>query len=81
MSHTTDVLRATDDMIVRGAETSLAVYYRIGQKITVSHRGRDRWLCHTCSGQDRYQNSEHKGCAHIQRAEQWAADHPTEAGA
>lgn len=70
------IAACADDAIARVTETSLAVYYRIGKNVTVSHRGRDRWLCHTCNGNDRWQNSEHRGCAHIRRVERWAADHP-----
>jgi hypothetical protein len=78
VSHTSAVERAGDEMIERFAETDLAVYYRIGLKITVSERTSGGWLCHTCTSQDRYEIGEHKGCAHIQRVKKWAADHPQE---
>ncbi len=42
-----------------------------------SWRGRDRYLCHTCSGGDRYQNSEHRGCVHIQRVDRYRTENFT----
>lgn len=74
-------LRATDDMIERGVETALGIYYRLGQKITVRGGSGDHWLCLTCTGHDRYETADHKGCAHIQRVKLWAADHPQTAKA
>jgi hypothetical protein len=81
MSHNTAVERAGDEMIERGPETSLAQYFRIGINITVSERVSGGWLCHTCTGMDRYELGDHKGCAHIQRVKKWAADHPVERAA
>jgi hypothetical protein len=79
MSHAQAVAQAPDEMIGKYAENSHAVYYRIGQKITVSERTSGGWLCHTCTGHDRYELDDHKGCVHIQRVKRWAADHPQEA--
>lgn len=78
MSHATEVMKASDDKIERMRETDLAVYYAIGRKITVSDRTSGSWLCHTCTGQDRYEKDDHKGCVHIQRVKRWATDHPIE---
>lgn len=81
MSHDLAVERCGDEMIERFRETSLAVYYAIGRKITVTERTSGGWLCHTCTGFDRYELGEHKGCVHIQRVKKWAADHPAEEAA
>jgi hypothetical protein len=70
------ILNAPDDVIERFTESDLAVYYRIGLAISVSERTSGGWLCGTCTGPDRYELGEHKGCVHIQRVKKWAADHP-----
>jgi hypothetical protein len=81
VSHDTAVERSADEMIQRITENSIAVYYRIGQKITVSERVSGGWLCHTCTGNDRYELGDHEGCVHIQRVKRWATDHPMEVAA
>lgn len=78
MSHDTAVERAGDEMIERGVETNLGIYYRLGRKITVRGGSGDHWLCLTCTGQDRYELGTHKGCVHIQRVKRWAAAHPVQ---
>jgi hypothetical protein len=80
-AHDIAVERADDEMIQVIAETALGVYYQIGRKITVRGGSGDHWLCLTCTGQDRYEMGEHKGCVHIQRVKLWAADHPQQAAA
>lgn len=77
-AHTAAIEKAGDEMIERVTETGLGVYYRLGNKITVRGGSGDHWLCLTCSGQDRYELGDHKGCVHIQRVKRWAADHPTQ---
>lgn len=81
MSHDSEVARSSDDMIERITETSIAEYFAIGKKITVSARVSGGWLCHHCTGQDRYELGEHKGCVHIQRVKRWEADHRVEVAA
>ena len=70
----TEVLRISDDFICLATETEMGRYYRLGNKITVRGSG-SHWLCLTCTGPDRYEQGEHKGCAHIQRVKRWVADH------
>jgi hypothetical protein len=77
-AHDVAIEQAGDEMIERGPETAIAQYFRIGTKITVSERVSGGWLCGTCTGPDRYELGEHKGCVHIQRVKLWAADHPVE---
>lgn len=75
------VRECDDEMIERMTETSIAEYFRVGKKVTVSRRISGGWLCGTCPGQDRYELDQHKGCAHIQRVKRWVADHPAEIAA
>lgn len=81
MSHDTAVERCGDEMIERVTITDLAIYYTIGKKISVSERTSGGWLCGTCTGNDRYELGDHKGCVHIQRVKRWALDHPMEVAA
>lgn len=82
MSHDTAIERAGDEMIVRGVETTLGTYYRLGSKITVRGSGTgNHWLCLTCQGLDRWADKDRKGCAHIERVRRWAADHPEQEAA
>lgn len=80
-SHEVAVVKSDDEMIQVVAETTLGIYYQIGKKITVRGGSGDHWLCLTCTGPDRYETGEHKGCVHIQRVKKWAADHPVQAAA
>jgi hypothetical protein len=74
------VLNAPDDMIELVAENSLARYFRIGQKVTVSERASGGWLCGSCSGAKRYWTKEHTDCcAHIERVARYVTEHPTKA--
>lgn len=77
-AHEIAIEQADDDMIVRDVETSIAQYYRVGKKITVSERVSGGWLCGTCTGPERYELGQHKGCVHIARTKKWAAEHPVQ---
>lgn len=81
MSHETEVARANDDTIIFAVETDLGRYYRLGNRITVRYSGRGFWLCLTCTGADRWQNADHKGCCHIERVERWVDDNEVPAAA
>ena len=80
-SHEIAVERSDDEMIERMRDTELATYYRLGKKITVSHRLTGTWLCHTCGWPHNYAKDEVKGCAHIIRVQRYAAENPVEAAA
>jgi DNA primase catalytic subunit len=78
MSHATAVEHATDDMIrVLGTrERGVIVDYAIGNKISVSYRGEDRYLCGTCQGNNRFRAPGHPGCEHIARIRRYREEHP-----
>ena len=68
MSHATEVRDTPDEMIrIIATRENGIVHYAIGRDNTVTWRGGERYLCHTCGGNDRWSSSEHKGCAHIAR--------------
>ena len=77
MSHAMEVRDTPDEMIrILATRENGIVHYGIGEKITVTWRGGDRYLCHTCSGNDRWSSADHKGCAHIQRIIKYREEHP-----
>ena len=70
------ILRLPDDFIRElGTRASGIVDYRIGRSITVSYRGGERFLCHTCQGANRYRDKHHKGCAHCVRVARFRDEH------
>lgn len=67
MSHASEVSRSGDDMIRRlGVRESGIEDYVIGRKISVSYRGGDRFLCHTCVAIE---------CVHVDRVRRYRNDH------
>lgn len=62
----------SDDEMIRflGERPSGIRDYAIGRKITVSWRGGDRYLCHTCVV---VFDGERKGCVHSQRIAKYRA--------
>ena len=67
MSHDTEVYKSTDDMIRRlGVRESGIEDYAIGRKISVSYRGGDRFLCHTCVANE---------CSHVDRIRRFRNEH------
>lgn len=76
MSHATEIAAAADEMIREypAREESGYIDYAIG-RVSVCYRGGNSYLCGTCQGNDRWQNAEHKGCAHIQRIVKYREEH------
>lgn len=68
MSASQEIASAPDDAIREYPPREVSGYidYAIG-KVSVCYRGGDSYLCGTCQGIDRFQNAEHRGCAHIRR--------------
>ena len=82
MSHATEIAATPDEMIrILASREDGIVHYAIGTESTVTWRGADRYLCHTCSGHDRWATAEHKGCEHIQRIIRYREEHPAGSGA
>lgn len=76
MSHATEIAESTDEMIrVMGTRESGIVDYMIGNRVSVSWRGGDSYLCGTCQGIDRYRNAEKRGCEHCQRVAKYREAH------
>lgn len=74
--HAFAVEKSGDDMIREfPPRESGVVDYLIGNKISVTWRGGERYLCGTCQGTNRYQTADHKGCVHIQRIVRYRAEH------
>jgi hypothetical protein len=80
MSHATEVRDTPDEMIRVYERESGIVDYMIGNRVSVSWRGGESYLCGTCQGNDRWQNADHKGCAHIERIVRYRAEHPAGSG-
>jgi hypothetical protein len=78
MSNTTEAPNASDEQIrvYPPRERSGYVDYAIG-KLSVTWRGGDLYMCNTCQGPDRWQNSDHRGCKHIARIVRYREEHPS----
>jgi hypothetical protein len=75
MSRAAELAAAPDEMIREyPARDSGVIDYAIG-KVSVTWRGGESYLCGSCQGNDRWQNAEHKGCAHIARIVKYRAEH------
>jgi hypothetical protein len=72
MSASQEIAASGDDMIrILATREDGIVHYGIGQKITVTWRGGDRYLCHTCVKVD---------CAHVERVRRYRDEHPAGSG-
>lgn len=66
MSHTSEIKASGDEMIrLLGTRESGIMDYALGNKITVSWRGGDRYLCHTCVK---------NRCVHVDRVAKWRGE-------
>lgn len=74
--HDAAVQNSSDDMIqcLGTREKSGDVDYRIGRDIHVTWKGGNRYLCHHCKGDLRWQKGEHTGCVHIQRIDRFRGE-------